>query len=392
MKRLVVILCVGVFLAASVQEVFAQEKKFQVYCGKVSAWSDEHFPPGNSEAYPWPQCGYPFVLNSGYYDSEGLEEFVPGRKLCRDFSIGVLVPVYISNCSARGIPTTIKSGGVSWTDFAGIEVEKYEDVERNKPDNWSDDEWRLVEPKSTWKVSLFSYMGDEESVLEDQGSLVDGVWLQVEFDNPSALDDGIYYFFPEFDFAAMAAALPDLSTLEQPIEQMSLSENYARHTKIDISTTDGKRRAMNLYLVEAERMYGFGKQDKMQEYVDKVFNINPDSAPALIILAGKDILERNINSALSKLVEAKDILENSRDTCLGKEERAWLLQYVYQHIGHCYHQLGDCQNAETYYLASIEMFKDEAFSVESAVDAAAFGELKFCLDKAREGETVNYYF
>lgn len=370
MKRLVSGICVVVIFFAFGQQTFAQDKKFQVMCGLAGSENDR-IPPGD---YPFPVGWFYRHLS---FDADVTLE--------RDFIIGVPVVLSIQNCSPDDTPLSIREGTVSWMDYVTITVKRV----KLKTEGTTLIE-EFLEPKSTYKVTPFAEVSDKD-VLEDLGD-IDGAWMLVEFDNPDALEEGRYVFFPKVDLEALSLALPDLNELEEPIDPKEMDferGDLVLHKKMDLSTADGKKNAMNLYLVEADRMYGFGKEEKMQEYINEVFKINPNSAAAHATVAGRYLAEKNFDEALTNLLLAKGIAEAKSDTYVDDIEHPRLLQYLYKHIGLCHHRLGQYEDAEVFYVASIDMLKDQAFAPGPEISshwAAEQIELQALVVNARNSE------
>jgi len=367
------------------QEVFGQEKEFKIKCEATNAETGVHL---------W--RNYRIHLSLRYFENISTK---------RDFSLGVRVTVVIVNRRSNA-PLTIKNGVVSWRDFVTIVVKrivtkKYEREEGTMPVHpdiieFGEEIGGFVEPKSTYRVSLFTAFEKEgKEVLQKFGD-TDSVCFLVQFDNPELLEEGYYAFLPEVDFDAMSMALPDLTeeNLEEPLEfekeWYSCWAEYI-HKKTDLTTVRGRKRAMALYLFEAGDLYGLGKKEEAFVYLDKIFTINPDSVPPLIFLAGihykEDKGEEGIKRALSYLHKAESILEERKDMYLEEKECILILQEVCKWIGQFYHRLEQYEDVESYYLRSIELLKHEAFTPGPDIDDALGAErteLFTLLDMARK--------
>lgn len=365
MKKVITISLVFITLYCFLEEVFAQDRQFRVLCGAPGV-SDDRQPPGT----------YLFDVQ-WYYRHVSIDTKVP---IERDFSIGVLIPLYIQNCSQDEIALRVRDGATNWWDYVGIDVKFVAD--------------EFIEPKSNYQVSFFAEIDEGLDVLAERGD-IDGVWILIEFDDPQLLDEGRYAFLPEVHITELSAALPDLYALEEPktFEETNFKpDDFVLHRKFDLSTSDGKMNTMNVYLMEAERMYGFGKMNEMQEYIEEVFTINEHSATAHILLAGKHAYEGNTSSACDSLDQAWSIVKNNLDIYIDEVERPQILQYLYKHIGLCYHRLGEYENAELFYLASIEMLEDPVFSPGPEVDdhwRSEQAHIYRYLDRARKTEELD---
>lgn len=386
MKKWVILLSAAMILVVATLPCMAREKYYEVRIGRL---------------YDVESPMRPCVLPTWTYNS--LLHFTQ-VEWTDDFATGVLVPVEIVTHGKM----TIETDKACWADFVTVDVRfaRMKKAEREHDgddieelvDYDGDDIEELVQPASRWKSRLFS---KEWNSPGGMGAVIDfhddKVWFMVEFDNPELLEDGNYVFLPRVDFDGIAKVLPDLaeqnfSGEREFVKDEFYSGDFIEHNKRDLATPAGRRNAINMRLLEADRMYGFGKRAMSLGCIRDVFEIDPDSSAGWFTLGQLHYTEKDFEKALECMHKGLDAAENGTDDQLDEERRSYIIFYLCMKMGRCCLVLRQFDDAEYFYLKARETLNDRAMDPGCAIDDHWGGQGAYAgeyADMARKGESLD---
>ena len=377
MKNCLLLLFAAIIVMALALSGFAREKYYVIRIGRLNDFDGQPSRPGSLRIWTY----------NNFLHQTQLEQTA-------DFAMGVLVPVVIKTHGKIAIETD----KVRWADFVTVDV-RFARMKKAEHEYCNDDIEELVQPASTWKASLFS--GEWKAYSGGGGAVIDfyddKVWFLVKFDNPELLKEGNYVFLPTVDFDGIAKALPDLVKEnfegEKELDKDEFCPlDFVEHGNSNLTPPEGRRNAINMRLLEADRMYGFRKRDLALRCIREVFEIDPYSAAGWFTLGELYYGEKDFEKACECMRKALESAENGRDAQLDEERRSLIIFYLCMRLGRCCLVLRRFDDAEHLFLRARETLNDRAMDPGCAIDDHWGGEGALTheyTEMARKGEPLD---